>query len=70
MNPEINRKFIEIRDKCSKAHPEKYPDYCWRAILDILDLLNLLAAEIADKENAIEDLALLDGFVKMEDLLS
>ena len=70
MNREINRKFREIRGKCNDKTPEHYPSYCHRAVLDILDLLNLLAVEITDKENAIEDLALVDGFVKLEDLLS
>jgi len=70
MNREINRKFREIRGKCNDKTPEHYPAYCHRAVLDILSLLDLLTAELTDKENAIEELALVDNFVKMEDLLS
>jgi len=70
MNPEINKKFLEIRAKCNNKTPRHYPDYCHRAVTDILDLLNLITAELADNKEVIEDLALVDNFVKMEDLLS
>jgi len=70
MNPEINRKFREIQGKCDNKTTEHYPAYCHRAVLDILDLLNLITTELADNKEVIEDLALVDGFVKMEDLLS
>jgi len=70
MNQSINRKFREIRGKCNDKQPGHYPAYCHRAVLDILSLLDLLTAELTDKENAIEELALVDNFVKMEDLLS
>ena len=68
MNPEINRKFIEIRDKCSKAHPEKYPDYCWRAVLDMLDLLNDIREETASTQNQIDNLSFLNNFVQAEEV--
>jgi len=70
MNPEINKKFREIQSKCNNKTPKHYPGYCHRAILDVLSLLSLITEELADKENAIEDLALVDDFIKMEDLLS
>jgi len=46
VNAEINRKFLEIRRKCFKGHPEKYPGYCTRAVLDILQLINLIIDEL------------------------
>ena len=70
MNSEINRKFREIRGKCSKAHPEKYPDYCWRAVLDILDLLNQIRQETASTQNQIDNLTFLDNFIQTEEVYS
>jgi len=70
VNRELNRKFREIRGKCIQGTPDAYPAYCHRAVLDILSLLNQITAELADNKDVIEDLALVDGFVKMEDLLS
>jgi len=69
MNREINRKFREIRGKCNDKNPSHYPAYCHRAVLDILDLLNQIRQEIADNENAVENLAFLDNFIQTEEAL-
>jgi len=56
VNAEINKKFLEIRRKCFKGHPEKYPGYCKRAVLDILSLLNDIREEIAELEQKQENI--------------
>jgi len=68
MNPEINRKFIEIRGKCNDKQPEHYPAYCHRAVLDILNLLNMMREETAANENAVDNLTFLDNFVQTEEV--
>jgi len=68
MNPEINRKFIEIRGKCAKTDPEHYPNYCWRAVLDILDLLNQIREETASTQNLIDAIPFLDNFTQVKEV--
>jgi len=58
VNPEIKRKFRAIRGRCNRKAPDRYPDYCRRAVLDVLDLLNDVCGEIAANENilALDDI--------------
>jgi len=68
MNPEINRKFREIRSKCNNKTPDHYPSYCHRAVLDILDLLNDIREETASTQNQIDNLTFLDNFIQTEEV--
>jgi len=68
MNPEINRKFREIRGKCNDKQPEHYPAYCHRAVLDILDLLNQIRQEAISTQNQIDNLTFLDNFIQTEEV--
>jgi len=69
MNPEINRKFREIRGKCNDKTPGHYPSYCHRAVLDILELLNMMRQETAANENAVDNMAFLNNFIQAEEAL-
>ena len=68
MNREINKKFREIRGKCNDKQPEHYPAYCHRAVLDILDLLNLIRQEAISTQNQIDNLTFLDNFIQTEEV--
>ena len=70
MNREINRKFREIRGKCSDKTPGHYPSYCHRAVLDILELLNQIRQETAANENAVDNLTFLNNFIQAEEALT
>lgn len=70
MNREINRKFREIRSKCNNKTPKHYPDYCHRAVLDILDLLNHMRQETASTQNQLDNLTFLDNFIQAEEVYS
>ena len=69
MNHSINRKFLEIRAKCNNKTPRHYPDYCHRAVLDILDLLNDIREETASTQNQIDNLTFLDNFIQTEEAI-
>jgi len=69
VNREINRKFREIRGKCDNKTPGHYPDYCHRAVLDLLDLLNDIREEVASTQNQIDNLTFLDNFIQTEEAL-
>jgi len=70
MNHSINRKFLEIRAKCNNKTPRHYPDYCHRAVLDILDLLNDIREETASTQNQIDNLTFLDNLIQTEEIVS
>ena len=74
MNPEIARKMREIRRKCNQKQPDRYPVYCRRPTQDLLSLLTLILEDLdgslTDNKEAIDDLTLVDGFVKLEDILA
>jgi len=70
MNREINKKFREIRGKCNDKQPEHYPAYCHRAVLDILDLLNLIRQEAISTQNQIDNLTFLDNFIQTEEVVT
>jgi len=70
MNREINRKFREIRGKCNDKTPGHYPSYCHRAVLDILDLLNLIRQEAISTQNQIDNLTFLDNFIQTEEVVT
>jgi len=65
MNREINRKFREIRGKCNDKTPEHYPAYCHRAVLDILDILNMMREETAANENAVDNMTYLSDYKEL-----
>jgi len=69
MSSEVNRKFREIKRKCNNKNLGHYPSYCHRAVLDLLELLNMIREETASNQNAIENLSYLDGFIKDDILL-
>jgi len=68
LNREINRKFREIRGKCNDKTPGHYPSYCHRAVLDILELLNMMREEQASTQNQIDNLSFLNNFVQAEEV--
>ena len=69
VNSEINKKFREIRRKCNNKKPEHYPAYCHRAVLDILNLLNLMRQETISIQSQIDNLTFLDNFVKVKEIV-